>query len=118
MKRFLIPFFLLVLTSCSFNKYQSKAQANIACNEWVIKGEKLYYISEYESVFIQKLLVGKSYSEMEAQGLGNNVSRKYARSCLEEVETNQYLGLQIKDIDKDMIYSYDETKEIVKNFKY
>ena len=54
---------------------------------------------------------------MNAQSLGNNVSRKYAKSCLEEIKTNQYLGLQIKDIDKDMIYSYDETKEIVKNIK-
>ena len=104
----LIGCLVLSTTACG-NRYQSKKEAEIACDKWVKEGGSL-----------------KVETPDSSRGYAAPVISRF-RWCRHEQETNQILGWTYEDTlssqDKE-VYSADEWKaiwesgKIVKHFRY
>ena len=117
MKKIIYLSLLILLASCSSNKYESRVQAVNACNDWREKGEKQFHLNN-KTVFSSKI-VGKKFSKLDSF-YKSYVSMTNTRWCIQELETDQMLGYELKGTKGDKIYKNfkREKGEIVKNFKY
>ena len=129
MLRYSIGFFsipiLIVLSSCSFLKYNSMSQAEKACKEWADKG--FTYSYEYlplssDVLFPwEKKKPGPWDNKPKKQELMKGIGNK--RWCVKEKETNQFLGYEKFGVKKQhyKLNEYKQLKtkiEIKKNFRY
>ena len=101
-------FLTSVLVGCG--QYASRTQAEVACDEWMDKGELIEYIAHF--------------------GTGNGTQEWYVsdRVCELEEATNQFLGLQgelsreHRELEGERVYYKDKLKpenlKVVKNFRY
>tara|TARA_R100000655_G_scaffold71481_1_gene109895 strand:+ start:263 stop:637 length:375 start_codon:yes stop_codon:yes gene_type:complete len=124
MKRFLLlaltAGLLSPITAKAFwGKYESKAQAEIACKKWA-KGGRQYKFWTWQGE-------GNYYKEppsITAKGKWL-LSKDSLRACKEEIETRQYLG-QIRILKKEFRTpkkgvwgkDYIERLEVKKNFRF
>ena len=96
MKKYLIFFLFIFLSSCSFNKYPSKTQAKGACEKWVSNGG-IYILNTPEYLENNPPSTwGNSYL------LTKKSFKINTRFCKKELETKQYLGYQ-KSIKENTI---------------
>ena len=129
MFRYSIGFFsipiLIVLSSCTFLKYNSMFQAEKACKEWADKGftysyEYLPFSSDVLFPWDKKK-PGPWDNKPKKQELMKGIGNK--RWCVEEKETNQFLGYEKFGVKKQhyKLNEYKQLKtkiEIKKNFRY
>ena len=103
MKRLLIfPFLItLLLSSCSGKKYNSKYEADRACEEWEEKGFR------YEYEWISKWAPDKIKKDWS-----------FSRRCIFESQTRQYIGKENISVKKNVFYKINEWKELENNIKY
>ena len=127
MKRLLLSPLLLtqLVASCSTNKkYNSIYEAKAACQKWEDKGD--FYIIKTEAKTLEEYGERKIYPSL-----------KYEvpfRSCEEEIQTKQILGIEIVNREAKAIYNTsdhmrkswrmygegfaEDEKEVKKNFYY
>ena len=135
MRKFLLIPFILLLASCSVEISNSRVQSQEACLEWARKGKKRYYLkfelsettpAETKS-YLTKYVLGKRYSqdgwlgEQYVDPWGKTyVGIAETRWCFEEVETNQFLGYEMKVFGGDKVQKtlIKGPIKVVKNFKY
>ena len=146
MRKLLIPLLTAFLLPISveanwFGKYNSRYDANEACEKWMLKGfeytykvigkkigadvdwpiEPKWFYKKYESGITMKTYVDskaadKYFAERLAaiEELGSKIERTksgFSRSCLEEKETNQFIG-RAKSCLKKKEYSVEEWKKL------
>tara|TARA_B100001989_G_scaffold158021_1_gene113182 strand:+ start:158 stop:625 length:468 start_codon:yes stop_codon:yes gene_type:complete len=141
MKRLLLPLLasLALPTAVEanwFGKYNSRYDANEACEIWMMKGFKYTYkvMGEKgtsslppfngEKYTLAKDLDGKWFKyisteyleyrlkeDMEKKSLVEKTKSGFSRSCLEEKETNQFIGRE-KSCLKKKDYSLAEWKKL------
>ncbi len=130
---------LLLPTSAEanwFGKYNSRYDANEACEKWMLKGFKYTYkvmgrkgtssLPPFngEKTGIMKGLDGKWFEyttteyleyrlkeDKEKMSLVEKTKSGFSRSCLEEKETNQFIG-RVKSCLKQKDYSLAEWKKL------
>ena len=134
MRRFLIPLLAALALPTAveanlFGKYNSRYDAKEACEIWMLKGFKYTY-----KVMVRTGLgADNKYYKRNIDGLqtqyfkeANKLIEKkrngFSRSCLEEKETNQFIG-RVKSCLKKKDYSLAEWEELKscekrKYFKY
>ena len=128
-----------------FGKYNSRYDANEACEKWMLKGFKYTYkVMERKGYGNMRSLFGSPYTDLssrhfdieewkreydeweeqkkEANSLVEKTKSGFSRSCLEEKETNQFIG-RVKSCLKKKDYSLAEWKKLKscekrKYFKY
>jgi hypothetical protein len=103
MKRLLIfPVFItLLLSSCSGKKYNSKYEADRACEEWKEKG--FSYTYEWSPKYVPDQI---------------NTASSFSRKCIYESQTRQYIGKENISVKKNVFYKINEVKELENNIKY
>ena len=112
-----------------FGKYNSRYYANEACEKWMLKGFKYTYKVMgrtglgTDNKYYKRYLDGYQMQYLdEAQKLIEKTRNGFSRSCLEEKETNQFIG-RVKSCLKKKNYSLAEWKKLKscekrKYFKY
>lgn len=92
-------------------KYPSKRQAENACNEWELKGNKISFdreVEDWETWGVSGMKKGTIVSD-----------EVKARGCRDEEETNQILGFENNSIKSGTWKYGDEMRgDIVKHFRY
>ena len=140
MRKLLIPLLASIAlpTSVEANwlgKYNSRYDANEACEiwkskgfnysytvmkkrgnfqnaqptRWKSKGVDLKYDSEYREIFLKW--------RQRSDEIIEKTERGFSRSCREEKETNQYLGFE-KQVKREKVHQGYPNKIIKKRFKY
>ncbi len=117
-----------------FGKYNSRYDANDACERWMLKGFKYTYkVMERKGYGNTRELFGSPYTDLgsrhfdievwkreydefkeqekEANSLVEKTKSGFSRSCLEEKETNQFIG-RAKSCLKKKEYSVEEWKKL------
>ena len=121
-KLLLIPL-LISLGSCSFNKYPSKTQAKLACDEWVSEGgfydlKINEFKREFEDIRLEEIIKeddsklrpdiksvqdlfnsAREFREVKTLKIRNypeQTIEERRRYCIEEKETKQFLGYEFK----------------------
>ncbi len=112
-----------------FGKYNSRYDAKEACEIWMLKGFKYTYKVMVrtglgaDNKYYKRNLDGLQTQYLkEAQKLIEKTRNGFSRSCLEEKETNQFIG-RVKSCLKKKDYSLAEWKKLKscekrKYFKY
>ena len=103
-----------------FGKYNSRYDANEACERWMLKGFKYTYKvmgktglgneNKYHKLYIDDDSYRIKYL-VEAEKLIERTRNGFSRSCLEEKETNQFIGRE-KSCLKKKDYSLAEWKKL------
>ena len=112
-----------------FGKYNSRYDAKEACEIWMLKGFKYTYKVMgrtglgADNKYYKRYLDGYQIQYLdEADKLIEKTRNGFSRSCLEEKETNQFIG-RVKSCLKKKDYSLAEWKKLKscekrKYFKY
>ena len=113
-----------------FGKYNSRYDEKEACETWMLKGFKYTYkvmgrtgLLTDNKYYNKRYLDGYQMQYLdEAQKLIEKTRNGFSRSCLEEKETNQFIG-RVKSCLKKKDYSLAEWKKLKscekrKYFKY
>ena len=132
MKRLLIPLiaalaFPSAVNANWFGKYNSKAQAWEACQQWK-NGQKIYY-SDYAiktkrySKLLREVKKANNYASMKQAKFDlASIKERSFRYCVEEKETMQILGYGYNGLKEDYIYwsksDFLNDYKVLKNFKY
>ena len=105
MKRFLIPLLVAIAfpNAIEAGQYNSRYEASLACKNWVKDGG--------------------TYKRID-KNFGESIGKR--RYCFEEVQTNQFIGSEVKKFKKNKTYKVDMLKlssnernyVIKKYFKY
>ena len=130
MRKLLIPLLAAFLLPSSveanwFGKYNSRYDANEACEKWMLKGFKYTYkvrekrgysgdIPEIEPItspyWKRSFERFQEYME-ETRSIVEKTKRGFTRSCFEEKETNQFIG-RLKSCLKKKEYSVEEWEKL------
>ena len=110
-----------------FGKYNSRYDANEACEIWMLKGFKYTYKAMGSKGFSNKKFYGQMYlsngaktteylkfireSILDAEKKVEKTKSGFSRSCLEEKETNQFIGRE-KSCLKKKEYSLAEWEKL------
>ena len=130
MKRLLLPLLAALALPTAveanwFGKYNSRYDANEACEIWMLKGFKYTYkVRERKGYFgdipdiepITSPHWKKSFERFqeymkETRSIVEKTRTGYSRSCLEEKETKQFIG-RVKSCLKKKEYSVAEWKKL------
>ena len=131
MKRLLIPLLASLALPTAVNawwgKYNSRYDANEACEIWMMKGFHYTYIVMQKRGFSDRTFHGEKYHEsglisLEYLEFFSQVERDreeivettktgFSRSCLEEKETKQFIGRE-KSCLKKKEYSVEEWEKL------
>ena len=109
-----------------FGKYNSRYEANEACEKWMMKGFKYTFkIIGWKGYPIETIIpvdykaAIKYYEDIFAANEENNylvikTESVFSRSCLEEKETNQFIG-RVKSCLKNKEYSVAEWRKLFRS---
>ena len=131
MKRLLLPLLAsLALPNAVnanwFGKYNSRYDANEACEIWMLKGFKYTYKVMGKKGLSKEKYSGKIYSDgsthpdelqfyrekiLDSQKIVEKTRSGFSRSCLEEKETKQFIG-RAKSCLKKKEYSVEEWEKL------